>query len=88
MSGTKHTFCRRLLATVMEDVREAIPSSEIEKAWGYKCSWPNSVEFHGPDGFYWHGQGCCVWHAKAQGWQAYLDHIGWEPSEQREIDFE
>ena len=69
-----HAFCRCLLKGVMEDVRKAVPAEAIKKAWGYRLKMfsKDHMEFHGPDGFYWHGQGCCVWYAKAQGWQAYL----------------
>ena len=30
-------------------------------------------EFHGPDNFYWHGRACCLWEARAKGWQSWLN---------------
>jgi hypothetical protein len=75
---SKHSFCRNMLAGVMPDVRDAVPSTAIQKAWGWRSTTvPGHGEFQGPDGFYWHGQCCCVWHAKAEGWAAYLEHIGY-----------
>lgn len=73
-----HTFCRVLLREVMKVVRKHVAAKDIKEAWGYRLSCFNddTVEFHGPNGFYWYGQGCCVWVAKATGWGAYLKSIG------------
>jgi hypothetical protein len=60
----------------MKEVRKHVDAGTIKKAWAYKYTGMNdTVEFHCGD-FYWHGRGCCLWYAKAQGWEAYLEHIG------------
>jgi len=73
-----HAFCCTLLAAIMEDVRKHVPVKDRKKAWAYKYTGFNAgtVEFHGPNDFYWHGQGCCKWTARTEGWSAYLRHIG------------
>jgi len=75
-----HKSCRTLLKDVMKDVRKAVPAEQIKAAWGNrsktKMFFKNHVEFHGPNDFYWHDLGCCVWRAKAHGWRAYLRRIG------------
>ena len=73
MINDNHTFCRLLLKEVMKTVRKHISKKDIEKSYAWKGSiFVRSMEFHGPNDFYWHGQACCLWHAKAQGWEAYL----------------
>ena len=80
---TNHAFCRCLLKSVMEEVRKHFNKEFIKKAWGYKYSNDHHVEFHinskepGKQAeFYWYGQGCCVWYAKAEGWMSYMDKMG------------
>lgn len=74
---TDHSFCRTLLCEVMKVVRKHVATKDIKAAWGYRYDDHLShVEFHGPNNFYWYGQGCCVWVAKATGWGAYLKSIG------------
>lgn len=68
-----HTFCRLYLRDVMRDVHSHTTKDERKVASGYKSSLPNSAEFWGPGGFYWHGRACCVWEAKAKGWEAWLE---------------
>lgn len=68
-----HTFCRLMLRETMEDVRKVTTAAERKTAWGYKYSGQEMVEFHGPDEFYWHGRGCCVYLARAKGWEAWLE---------------
>ena len=76
---TDHTFCRSLLRATMEAVKEATTPDQRREAWGYKYDGSQQVEFHGPAKFYWHGRGCCVWHARHQGWTAWLDNQGIGP---------
>lgn len=71
-----HAFCRGLLRQVMSDVRKYVPVAARKKSWAYKFDGFDTVEFHGPNEFYWHGQGCCKWHARYAGWCAYLAHLG------------
>ena len=74
MSG-EHDFCRHLLGLVMKDVRAEVPAEAIKDAWAWRYTHSDTVEFHGPNGFHWHGRGCCRWHAKASGWSAYLETL-------------
>lgn len=74
----KHDFCRLVLAGYMKDVRRVVPAEDIKKSWGYKYDWGDNVEFHGPDDFYWHGSGCCVYQARSQGWDAFLQQFGYD----------
>lgn len=72
-----HSFCRQHLAMVMKDVREHTTDEQRRAAWAYNYG-DESVEFHGPDNFYWYGRGCCKWHARAEGWQAWMREQGFE----------
>jgi len=77
MSG--HEFCRILLRETMKTVRKHVSSEEIKKAWAYKTGF-GDFEFHGPEDFYaysLHGADC-LWSAKAEGWQKYLESKGVE----------
>lgn len=63
-----HKFCRQLLKEAMREVKKEVP--DYKKAWGYKyCD--GCVEFHFKD-FYWYGRGCCLYYAKAMGWEHFL----------------
>lgn len=76
-----HVFCRLLLKVIMDDVRLLVPVEQRKKAWTYKHGSVNpTYEFHGPRDFYWYGQAHCKWHARAEGWTAYLNkyHPEWE----------
>jgi len=73
MEMADHTFCRLMLRDTMKEVRSRVPKAEIKTSWAWHRH--GDVEFHGPGNFYWHGQGCCAWIAKAEGWQAYLMHL-------------
>ncbi len=69
-----HEFCRFVLADVMCAVRSHTTAEQRKAAWGWRSG--HQVEFHGPDEFYWYGSGCCVWHANAMGWSAWLQQTG------------
>jgi hypothetical protein len=63
----------------MEEVKKHVSKGDIKDSYAWASSVISRiVEFHGPDDFYWHGQACCLWHAKAQGWEAYLKSKGLE----------
>ena len=66
---SEHAFCRALLAEVMVDIRQLTTAKDRAAVW--TCKTFNQYEFHGPDGFYWHGQACCAWHARVKGWEAW-----------------
>lgn len=78
MPFENHGFCRQHLAIVMKDVREHTTVEQRKAAWAYSYGIGDSVEFHGPDDFYWYGSGCCKWHARAEGWQAWMREKGFE----------
>jgi len=75
-----HEFCRGSLKAVKEELRGKIPPRLLKNAWVHKCTSlaKPTFEFHIPkcpdlpQGHYWSGQACCRWHAKALGWQDYM----------------
>ena len=69
-----HTFCRALLANVMPEVHKATTPEQRKAAWPWASgtNLGQGHEFHGPDGYYWWGRACCLWEARAKGWQAWL----------------
>ena len=69
---SNHTFCRKLLAEVMKEVREKVSKEDIKKAYAHETF--GTFEFHGPNGFYRVCRGDCKWSAKADGWERYLKH--------------
>lgn len=76
----EHSFCRVYLRKCMANVRaQNITEDTIKSSWGYKYIDSPQVEFHinkclqVPDGFFWHGRGCCRWIARADGWNAFLE---------------
>ena len=66
------TFCRCALTETMNEVRKFVGVDERKKAWAWKDG-RRHVEFHGPEGFYWYGTGCCLWNARTEGWRHYLE---------------
>ena len=69
-----HAFCRSLLKETMKEVCQHTTPEQRKAAWAWKDG-VALVEFHGPDKFYWFGSGCCLYHAKAQGWYAWMQSI-------------
>ena len=64
---------------IMEDVRKHVDPELVKEAWAIRSTSlvHPMVEFQIPTvKFHWHGQGCCVWYAKAQGWAAYMAFRG------------
>jgi hypothetical protein len=69
-----HTLCRLLLAQVMPWVNKVTTPAVRKACWAYIFDGFNrQVEWHGPDGFYWHGSGCCKYLARYYGWMAWLE---------------
>ena len=69
-------FCRAVYNKVMQDVRKHVPAHLVKEAWGYNYG-DGHVEFQIPSvKYYWHGQGCCLYQAKYEGWCAYLRKQG------------
>ena len=73
IEGDAHAFCRSYLKELLQDAGEHISKEDQKAAWTHKTG--NQWEFHGPNDFYWHGQSCCSWYAKAEGWTSYLRSI-------------
>jgi hypothetical protein len=73
------SFCRSLLTVTMDTVKAIVEPEDIKAAWTWKSDRAGAnnkhVEFHGPDGFYWSGRGCCLWSARTAGWNAYLQRL-------------
>lgn len=63
-------FCRLLLKMTMEVIKPLTTVAERKAAWVYHFE-RDSWEFHGPDGFYWHGSADNAYDARAQGWEAW-----------------
>jgi len=69
-----HTFCRLLLA----ETRSTLTTEQRKRlvgSWSYMYRWSGAAlsgEWHGPDGYYWHGSTCCAYHARSQGISAWL----------------
>lgn len=69
-------FSRALMREATKTVREFFPRISVQKdAWVHK-SFRDSWEFHGPDKFYWYGTADNAYHARYQGWMAWLRHKG------------
>jgi len=70
--STNTTFCRAVLREVIAEVRHRNPEIETRKAWVW-CAGRGRWEFHGPDGYYWHGRADNAYDARAKGWDAWLE---------------
>ncbi len=69
-----HDFCRLLLAETRKELTTA-QASKIVGTWSYTYRWSGYVdsgEWHGPNGYYWHGSCCCAWAARQKGIAAWL----------------
>lgn len=78
----EHDYCRTYLKEVMQAiVRKHASPETIKAAWGYLYSGGRTAEFQinkcpeVPDGFHWHGRACCLWMAKALGWEAFFKSL-------------
>lgn len=85
MTDINISFCRELLKKAHELVKENFGDDiNLKKdAWvwfdGHK-GW----EFRGPDKFYWYGNADNAYHARYQGWMAWLKHKGVDLDETEE----
>lgn len=70
-------FTRAALAEMHKSVRQHFPSIRpMRDAWTHSTF--NQFEFHGPEGFYWHGRAEDGWDARCKGWAAFLASKGVE----------
>jgi len=67
-------FSRTLLRVVMDDIKTITTAKERKAAWVYNFG-NDHWEFHGPDGYYWHGSADNAYDARAKGWQAWRSHL-------------
>ena len=67
-------FCRRMLSETHALVKIAFPDVKLKDAWVWHSG--RIWEFHGPDGFYWHGRADNAYDARVRGWNAWLSHKG------------
>lgn len=68
-------LCREVLKKTFERVQEHFPEIEYRHAWVYNYR-DGRWDFHGPEKFYWYGKADNAYDARAQGWQAFLEHKG------------
>jgi hypothetical protein len=68
-------FTRALLAEAHKLVKQHFPDTNLKQAWVYKYN-RDHWEFHGPDGFYWHGSAGTAYDARYKGWMSWLRHNG------------
>jgi hypothetical protein len=64
-----------MLREVMVEVVKVTTPEERAATWAYRYTSglsKGTVEFHAPLGYYFHGQGCCKWYAKAEGWSEWV----------------
>jgi hypothetical protein len=72
--NTNTDFCRSLLRHIQVDVRKHKPSVKLLDAWvwsGSRGHW----EFHYGE-FFWHGSADNAYHARVNGWSAWLASEG------------
>jgi hypothetical protein len=67
-------FARALLRMTMSEVKPLTTAEERKTAWVYH-SLRDGWEFRGPNGFYWYGSADNAYHARQQGWAAWLTHL-------------
>jgi len=75
-------FARTLLRMTMEDIKPLTTVRERKTAWVYhhmRDHW----EFHGPEGYYWHGSADSAYDARAKGWAHWWEHLKQEGSNMR-----
>lgn len=76
MTGIDATFGRLLLAEARKLVKKNFPKINMRtEAWVYHFH-RDHWEFHGPDGFYWHGSASNAYEARYKGWMAWLNKMG------------
>ena len=64
-------FCRSLLAKAHALVKETHPQVKLRDAWVWHFH-RDHWEFHGPDGYFWHGSADNAYDARYKGWMAWL----------------
>lgn len=66
-------FSRSLLSVLVQNMKAVHPDvSVMRDAWVWHFN-RNHWEFHGPNGYYWHGRASCAYEARYKGWMAWLE---------------
>ena len=68
---TIYTAFNQAMVTAIKPEVEALGFKVRKDAWVYKSG--RTWEFHGPNKFYWWGQCEDAHHARAEGWQAFIN---------------
>lgn len=63
-------FSRALLSQIVPAVRKAGAKVDAD-AWVWNAG-RDHWEFHGPDGYHWHGRAGNAYEARYKGWSAWL----------------
>jgi len=72
-------FSRTLLAEAHKLVKKHFPQQKLYASGVYTYHFMRDHwEFHGPEGFYWHGSASNAYEARYNGWMAFLKHKGLE----------
>jgi len=67
---------RDLMVVAQRLVKQYFPKVHLQRqAWTWHAG-RGHWEFHGPDKFYWHGRAANAYHARYQGWTAWLRSKG------------
>lgn len=74
MTDINIVFSRTLLAQLKPALERAVKRM-FKDAWVWRVG-RQSWEFHGPDGFYWHGRADNAYEARYKGWSAWLEKKG------------
>lgn len=73
MTSVDVLFSRRLLGELRAEPNFRKSGKGLMKdAWVWDAG-RDHWEFHGPDGFYWHGSAGNAYEARYKGWSAWLD---------------
>lgn len=75
LNKVNNMFSCSLLREATALVRKHFPDTKIRDAWTYHFH-SGHWEFHGPDGFYWHGNAENAYDARYHGWMAWLKTKG------------
>lgn len=75
-------FCRTLLKLVMAEIKPMTTVRERKAAWVYNFG-REHWEFHGPNGFYWHGRAYDAYEARAKGWEAWRKQLAHDATDMK-----
>ena len=65
-------FSREYLKETMRCVRQHVSREDIKASSTYK-GYDGTMEFWGPNGFYYYGKETNLWYFRARAWEKYLE---------------